>query len=62
VHAEHVDDHQFELVAVLAGRGIALVRTVEELGLEHLEAAAGSRVVRVADPPPFVLQPPRQGA
>lgn len=55
VHHEHVDDHQFELVAVLAGRGIALVRTVEELGPEHLQAAAAGRVVRAADPPRFAL-------
>jgi len=50
-HGEHVDDHQQQIAAELAGRGLALRRSVEALSAEDLRIAAGVRVERVAPPP-----------
>jgi UDP-N-acetylglucosamine--N-acetylmuramyl-(pentapeptide) pyrophosphoryl-undecaprenol N-acetylglucosamine transferase len=52
---EHVDDHQEQIAVQLAERGLAIVRDADELGPQDLVAAAGLRVVRAADPPPFRL-------
>ena len=52
---EHVDDHQVEIAADLAARGLALVREVDELSSEDLVLAASHRVALSSDPPAFVL-------
>jgi len=49
------DDHQAELAAELARRGLALVRDPARLTIEDLLAALGTAVRRVADPPQFEL-------
>ena len=51
---EHVDNHQEQIAGRLAGLGLALVSTVEDLTLSTLQAASGRRAVREAAPP-FVL-------
>jgi UDP-N-acetylglucosamine:LPS N-acetylglucosamine transferase len=51
---EHVDDHQQQTAAYLAGRGLAVVADAHALTLEVLERAAERRVVRDATPP-FLL-------
>ncbi|HEX7290208.1 MAG TPA: glycosyltransferase [Conexibacter sp.] len=50
-HGEHVDDHQRQIASELAGRGLALHRSVEQLTLADLQAAAAARIVRVPPPP-----------
>jgi UDP-N-acetylglucosamine--N-acetylmuramyl-(pentapeptide) pyrophosphoryl-undecaprenol N-acetylglucosamine transferase len=52
---ENVDDHQVELAAELAARGLAVVREVEELDRGALLEAAAGRVLRLSEPPPFRL-------
>ena len=42
---EHVDDHQLQIAQVAGGRGLAVVREVDELRAEDLVTAAGLRVV-----------------
>ncbi len=42
---EHVDDHQLQIAQVAAGRGLAVVREVDDLRAEDLVTAAGLRVV-----------------
>ena len=54
-HGENVDDHQVELAAELSRRGLAVVREVEELDHAALLEAAGGRVLRRPEPPPFRL-------
>ncbi|MCW2961097.1 MAG: glycosyltransferase 28 domain protein, partial [Thermoleophilia bacterium] len=51
---EHVDDHQQEIAASLASRGLATACELEELDASVLLAARRS-VERVAVPPPFRL-------
>lgn len=43
---EHVDGHQVETAAFLAGRDLAVVARVEELTRDHLDRAAGATVER----------------
>jgi UDP-N-acetylglucosamine--N-acetylmuramyl-(pentapeptide) pyrophosphoryl-undecaprenol N-acetylglucosamine transferase len=50
-HGEHVDDHQREIAAELAGRGLALQRAADALALADLHAAATVRIERVPPPP-----------
>lgn len=54
-HRENVDDHQVQLAAELSGRGLAVVREVEELDRAALLEAAAGRVLRRPEPPPFRL-------
>lgn len=54
-YGEHVDDHQEEIAASLARAGLAVAAEAEELDLGVLMAAAGQRVVRPDNAPPFVL-------
>ena len=51
IHGEHVDDHQSQIAAELAGRGLALARSVDELTYEDLREAASLGVERVQAPP-----------
>lgn len=41
MHGEHVDDHQLDIAAALADRGLAVVADAGEVSLEHLMQAAG---------------------
>jgi UDP-N-acetylglucosamine--N-acetylmuramyl-(pentapeptide) pyrophosphoryl-undecaprenol N-acetylglucosamine transferase len=50
-HEEHVDDHQRQIAAELAARGLAIYRSVEELTLADLRAAMETRVQELSDPP-----------
>ena len=50
-HGEHVDDHQRQIANELAGRGLALTRSADELELADLSTAASLRVTRVMPPP-----------
>jgi UDP-N-acetylglucosamine transferase subunit ALG13 len=54
-HGEAGDDHQGQVVAELAGRGLAIGREVGQLGVDDLLEAASRAVHRVASPPPFEL-------
>ena len=45
-HGEHVDDHQILIGAELAGRGLAVVATPDELSWEHVLASTRTRAVR----------------
>ena len=55
---EHVDDHQEELARSLAARGLAIAVEADELDQGVLSAAATRRVVRVSEPPAYVLGTP----
>jgi UDP-N-acetylglucosamine transferase subunit ALG13 len=50
---EHVDDHQRQIAADLAERGLAISVEADALCTEHLFAAAGRQVVRPAQAPVF---------
>ncbi len=50
---EHVDDHQVQIAAELAGRGLATCATPSELDLGLLESAAHQSVMRRVDTPPL---------
>jgi UDP-N-acetylglucosamine--N-acetylmuramyl-(pentapeptide) pyrophosphoryl-undecaprenol N-acetylglucosamine transferase len=52
---EHVDDHQFEVAAELAGRGLATVANPEEITLDLLSQASARGVTPSAHVPDFVL-------
>jgi UDP-N-acetylglucosamine--N-acetylmuramyl-(pentapeptide) pyrophosphoryl-undecaprenol N-acetylglucosamine transferase len=52
---EHVDNHQTQFAGDLQQRGVAIVRSVEELQPDDLAAAAARSVVRADAPPPFRL-------
>lgn len=54
-HGEHVDGHQDDLAAYVAGEGLALVREADEITLADLEGARRRRVALVGDPEPVVL-------
>jgi UDP-N-acetylglucosamine--N-acetylmuramyl-(pentapeptide) pyrophosphoryl-undecaprenol N-acetylglucosamine transferase len=54
-HGEQIDDHQVQLAAELARRGLAMVREPDTLTAEGLRYAAGLRTTRAAAPRPFVL-------
>jgi UDP-N-acetylglucosamine--N-acetylmuramyl-(pentapeptide) pyrophosphoryl-undecaprenol N-acetylglucosamine transferase len=49
-HGEHVDDHQREIAGELAGRGLALARSVGELSPEDLRASASLSIEQVHAP------------
>ncbi len=51
---EHIDDHQIQIAAELSRRGIAVFAEAPELDRSHFEAAAGSKVSRVPEPPPIM--------
>jgi UDP-N-acetylglucosamine--N-acetylmuramyl-(pentapeptide) pyrophosphoryl-undecaprenol N-acetylglucosamine transferase len=50
-HHEHVDDHQRQIAAELAARGLAIYKSVEELTLADLRVAMKVRVEELRDPP-----------
>lgn len=52
---ELVDDHQVELARWLGERALAANRSPETVTFTDIVAAAGRRVVRRSDPPPFEL-------
>jgi UDP-N-acetylglucosamine transferase subunit ALG13 len=54
-HKEHVDDHQLEIAAMLPALGLAVGARVEELTLDHLVQAAGTRVRDNGQTPDFRL-------
>jgi UDP-N-acetylglucosamine--N-acetylmuramyl-(pentapeptide) pyrophosphoryl-undecaprenol N-acetylglucosamine transferase len=54
-HAENVDDHQSMIANALAKRHLAVVRSVDELTLEDLRAAARGSVLTDPLPSPFQL-------
>lgn len=54
-HDEHVDDHQAQIAAELAQRGLAIQRSVDQLTWEDVRAAAGARIRRAASPPALTL-------
>ncbi len=53
--AEHVDDHQADTAAELERRNLAIVRSVEGITFEDLNAAARRTVQSLAAPPPIRL-------
>jgi UDP-N-acetylglucosamine--N-acetylmuramyl-(pentapeptide) pyrophosphoryl-undecaprenol N-acetylglucosamine transferase len=52
---EHVDDHQFEVAAELAGRGLAVTCAPDELTLDFLTRASAHGVTPSPHLPEFVL-------
>lgn len=60
-HGEHVDDHQREIAADLAARGLAVTCDADELELSHLLGAAARRVTRAVPVPPFGVSLPWPG-
>jgi UDP-N-acetylglucosamine--N-acetylmuramyl-(pentapeptide) pyrophosphoryl-undecaprenol N-acetylglucosamine transferase len=52
-HGEHVDDHQIQIADELDRRGLALSVDADELTLDDLVRAAGMRVERLPQDPPF---------
>jgi UDP-N-acetylglucosamine--N-acetylmuramyl-(pentapeptide) pyrophosphoryl-undecaprenol N-acetylglucosamine transferase len=54
-HGENVDDHQTLIAAELAKRGLAVVRSVEQLSAEDLSLAAEGAVRSDSRPAPFQL-------
>lgn len=55
-HGEHVDDHQTQIAAELRRRRLALSVEADDLTMDHLFAAAASRVATLPEDPPFVTQ------
>jgi UDP-N-acetylglucosamine--N-acetylmuramyl-(pentapeptide) pyrophosphoryl-undecaprenol N-acetylglucosamine transferase len=49
-HGEHVDDHQLQIAGDLSGRGLAIMRRVEDLAPADLRLAASRRVDTVDHP------------
>jgi UDP-N-acetylglucosamine transferase subunit ALG13 len=56
-HREHVDDHQRQIATELGARGLALVRSPEELSERDFEEVAQASVVVPHAPPPIELEP-----
>jgi UDP-N-acetylglucosamine--N-acetylmuramyl-(pentapeptide) pyrophosphoryl-undecaprenol N-acetylglucosamine transferase len=54
-HGEHVDDHQFEVAAELAARGLATMCDPEDLTLPLLSAVGARGVSPRPQLPDFVL-------
>ena len=54
-YAEHVDDHQVQIAAELARRGLAVRADVADLSAETLRTAAERSVVRSVHPSPLQL-------
>jgi UDP-N-acetylglucosamine transferase subunit ALG13 len=61
-HGENVDDHQLLIASELARRGLAIMRSADELTLEDLRLAARSTVSVAHEPPPFRLTDQRSCA
>ena len=61
-HGEHVDDHQRQIAAELAARGLAIYRSVEELTFGDVRAAMEVRVEERKDPPMIHTLPVRHAA
>jgi UDP-N-acetylglucosamine transferase subunit ALG13 len=55
---EHVDDHQTQIAAELARRGLAVSSEVDQLDLEDLMAASRARIKKVENVPALMLRPP----
>jgi len=55
-HGEHVDAHQLQVGEELDRRGLAILRSVEELDMSALLGAARGTVLKVAAPPPMQLR------
>jgi UDP-N-acetylglucosamine transferase subunit ALG13 len=55
-HGEHVDDHQTQIATELSGRGLALSVEADDLTLDHLLAAAATRVATLPTDPPFLTR------
>jgi UDP-N-acetylglucosamine transferase subunit ALG13 len=55
-HGEHIDDHQVQLAADVAGRGLALYREAHEITLDDLYEAASRTVLTLPRPPAFALR------
>jgi UDP-N-acetylglucosamine--N-acetylmuramyl-(pentapeptide) pyrophosphoryl-undecaprenol N-acetylglucosamine transferase len=53
-HGEHVDDHQTQIAAELARRGLALSVEADDLALHHVLAAAARGVRTLPGEPPFL--------
>lgn len=53
-HGEHVDDHQTQIAGELSNRGLALSVEADDLTLDHLVAAAATRVATLPADPPFM--------
>jgi len=51
---EHVDDHQMQIAGELSGRGLAFTAEADELSLDHLLAAAATKVATLPTDPPFL--------
>jgi UDP-N-acetylglucosamine transferase subunit ALG13 len=54
-HGEHVDSHQEDLAAFLAERGLAIVRSADEITLDDLREASRWRVTRRDDLEPVTM-------
>ena len=61
-HGEHVDDHQTQIAGELASRDLALSVDADDLTLDHLLAAAATRVVTLPSDPPFMTRGGRSAA
>jgi UDP-N-acetylglucosamine--N-acetylmuramyl-(pentapeptide) pyrophosphoryl-undecaprenol N-acetylglucosamine transferase len=55
-HGEHVDDHQSQIARELGKRGLALSVEADDLTLDHLLAAAATRVTTLPQDPPFLTR------
>lgn len=55
-HGEHVDDHQTQIAAELASRGLAVSAEADELTLDHLVAASTAQVATLPVDPPFMTR------
>ncbi|MGH9043948.1 MAG: glycosyltransferase [Acidimicrobiales bacterium] len=56
IHGEHVDDHQSELVSVLASSGLASACSASDLDREAIEEAARRSIAVAVEGSPFVLK------
>jgi UDP-N-acetylglucosamine transferase subunit ALG13 len=52
-HGEHVDDHQTQIAAELAARGLAVSAEADELTADHLFTACTTAVATLPEDPPF---------
>lgn len=57
VHGEAVDDHQVQIAAELADRGLAVTAEADQVTLEQLREAAGRAIAAPDDAPRFRLGP-----
>ena len=54
---EQIDDHQHELAAELASRGLAMHRDAQAITVDDMLETLGISVRRTPSPPPFELRP-----